>query len=268
MMLVLADPGLGKSLLIQVFLDRLGGDVDPVLITNTHFHDLQSLLQAILFDLALPHEGRSQQEMRLALTDYFLVQLGKGQRTILVIDEAHHLSPEHLEELRLLGNLEGSGGKAVQVVLFGLATMQDALSSPELEAFRQRLAVRLHLEALSVEEAADYLMYQVRVAGGAPENLFAPETAEVLARGCRGVPRLLNQAARQALRLTQQAGNTTLDVEAALEALSLLGLEAEESSSILFNEEVLNEEESSSEPDQTTVLPMHTGEDLPPTQSA
>jgi len=75
------------------------------------------LLQAVLYDLGLPHEARGEQELRLALTDHLLTRLRDGQRTVLVVDEAQHLTPALLEQLRLLRNLEAGLGKAVQVVL-------------------------------------------------------------------------------------------------------------------------------------------------------
>jgi MSHA biogenesis protein MshM len=79
-----------------------------------------------------------------------------------------------------------------------------------------------------LQEAADYLLHHLRVAGGRPERVLADEALELLARASGGVPRLLNQAAHQALALAHEAGAAQVDIEAALEALHLLGLEAEE----------------------------------------
>src|SRR5262249_39251723 len=111
------EPGTGKTLLCHCLLERLGPDVTSVLLTNTHFRDRAALLQAILYDLSLPYEGRTEQEMRLALTDFLLSNYAAGRRTVLLADEAQHLTTEVLEELRLLANLESRQGKAVQVVL-------------------------------------------------------------------------------------------------------------------------------------------------------
>jgi hypothetical protein len=105
--------------------------------------------------------------------------------------------------------------------------VREALRRPELASFNQRLAVRVQLEPLGLDEAADYLLHQVRAAGGRPEVVLADEAVEILARGTQGLPRLLNQAAHQALTLAHHAGAETVDAEAALEALAGLGLEAE-----------------------------------------
>jgi hypothetical protein len=104
----------------------------------------------------------------------------------------------------------------------------ETLNRPELAGLRQRLAVRVEVGPLPLQEAADYLLHHVRVAGGRPEQLFADEAVELLARQTGGVPRLLNQAAHQALALAAEAGAAQVDAEAALEALALLGLADEE----------------------------------------
>ncbi|HWG47855.1 MAG TPA: AAA family ATPase [Gemmataceae bacterium] len=221
------QPGTGKTLVCHCLLERLGSEVDIAFLTNSHVGDRAGLLQAILYDLSLPHEKRGEQEMRLALTDHLLRGYEKGRGTILILDEAQHLTPDLLEELRLLGNLEARSGKAVQVVLVGQPSLLETLRLPELSAFAQRLAVRADVEPLELQEAADYLLHHVRIAGGRPERLFADDALELLSRQTRGVPRLLNQAAHQALNLAAEAGAAQVDVEAALEGLAMLGLAEE-----------------------------------------
>jgi type II secretory pathway predicted ATPase ExeA len=230
-LLVLAGaPGLGKTLLGHCLLDRLGvrpgegEQVEAVFLAGTHARDRVGLLQAILYDLSLPHEGRSEQEMRLALVDHLLGQYAAGRRTVLLVDEAQLLSVEQLEELRTLGNLEGRGGKALQVVLLGQPGLLETLARPECASLRQRVAVRAALAPLEVEEAADYLLHHLRAAGGRAEQILGAEALELLARSTQGVPRLLNQVAHQALRLSAQAGSAEVEVEAVLEALALLEL--------------------------------------------
>jgi MSHA biogenesis protein MshM len=226
--LLTAEPGLGKTLLCQVALERLGDEVTSAFLTNSHCGGRLGLLQSILYELSLPHEGRGEQDARLAFTDFLLKNFLAGRQTLLIVDEAQHFTPDLLEELRLLSNLEAQGGKALQIVLAAQPEVADVLGLPGMAGLRQRIAVRLRLEPLAVEEAADYLLHHIRLAGGRPEAIFADEALEVLARGSQGVPRLLNQAANQALLLAHEAGAAQVDAEAALEALTILGLEAEE----------------------------------------
>jgi hypothetical protein len=113
------------------------------------------------------------------------------------------------------------------LVLAGQPAFLETLQWPELSAFRQRLAVRVTLEPLGLEEAADYLAHRIRAAGGRPEAVFADEALQLLATATQGVPRLLNQAAHQALALAYGSGASIVDVEAALESLAMLGLDAD-----------------------------------------
>ncbi len=219
-------PGTGKTLLGRLLLERLPEGTPTALLTHTHFGSRSALLQALLFDLGLPRDAKGEQELRLALTEHLLEVLAADRSAVVLVDEAQHLEPDHLEELRLLGNLESSVGKAVQVVLVGQPALLEHLARPELAVLRQRVAVRAALEPLPLQEAADYLLHHVRVAGGRPEALFSDEALEILARGSGGVPRLLNHAAKQALALAAEAGNGQVDAEAALESLARIGLEA------------------------------------------
>jgi general secretion pathway protein A len=234
-MVLSGEPGTGKTLLCHCLLERLGTERSIAFLTNGRTGSRAGLLQAILYDLSLPYEGRGEQELRLALTDHLLRGYEVGRGTLLVVDEAQHLTPDLLEELRLLGNLEARSGKAFQVILVGQPALLETLQRPELSALGQRVAIRAEVEPLPLQEAADYLLHHVRVVGGRPERLFADEALDLLCRQTRGVPRLLNQAAHQALRLAAEAGAAQVDAEATLEALALLGL-AEEGASENRNE--------------------------------
>ncbi len=228
LLLLTGAPGVGKTLLCHCLLERLDPGTVTAFLTNSHFRDRNGLLQAILYDLSLPYEHRGEQEMRIVLTDHLLKHFAAERRpVVLVVDEAHHLDADLLEELRLLANLEAPEGRALQIVLVAQSSIMETLARPELTALRQRLAVRGDLGPLSLEESADFLLHHLRSAGARPEEVFADEAVELLARGALGVPRLLNQAAHRALTLAVSAGVETVDVEAALEALAVLGLEAE-----------------------------------------
>jgi type II secretory pathway predicted ATPase ExeA len=227
-LLLTGEPGTGKTLLCHCLAERLGEQRQTVFLTNCHLANRAALFQAILFDLSLPYEGRSEQDMRLTLTDHLLKTYAAGQSMVLLVDEAHHLSTDLLEELRLLGNLEAHASKALQVVLVGWPSLAERLTDAELAALRQRLVIKVRLDPLPPHEAADYVLHHLRGAGARPETALAPEALELLARSTRGIPRLLNQAAHQAFRLAAEAEAGQVDVEAVLEALSLLGLEAVE----------------------------------------
>jgi type II secretory pathway predicted ATPase ExeA len=228
MALLTGEPGTGKTLLLHCLLERLGPDTTTAFLTNSHLADRADLLQAILYDLSQRYRARTEQELRLRLTEYLLSGFAAGRRTVLIVDEAQHLTPDLLEELRLLGNLEAGLGKALQVILAAQPSILQTLRRPELGALSQRLVVRTRVAPLALDEAADYLLHHVRAAGARPEAVFSEEALEVLARGTQGVPRLLNQAAHQALQLAESTDAELVDAEVALEALTCLGLGAED----------------------------------------
>ena len=228
-LLLTGAPGVGKTLLGYVLLERLDKEAVSAFLTNSHFADRSALLQAILYDLSLPYEEASEQALRLRLTDQLLKNCATKKRTILVIDEAHHLSADLLEELRLLANLEAGSGKALQIVLLAQPNILAVLHQPGLESLQQRIAVRSTLSALDLEEGYDYLLHHLRLAGGKPEKIFDETALETIARGTHGIPRCLNQAAQQALVLAEEGELPKVDAEAALEALSILGMASDES---------------------------------------
>lgn len=228
LILLTGEPGLGKTLLCHCLLQRIGDSVRSAFLTNSRFGNRLELLQAIAFEMGIAHEGRGEQSLRLAVTEDLLSHCAAGQPMLLFVDEAHHLNPDVLEELRLLANLEGDGTRALQVVLVAHPEIHRTLEHPALTSLRQRMAVRAQLRPLSETEAADYLLHHLRTATDRPDKLLSQEALELLARGTRGVPRLLSQAAHRALTLAFLAGATMADAEAAMEAMLALGLEVEE----------------------------------------
>jgi type II secretory pathway predicted ATPase ExeA len=225
LMLVTGEPGTGKTCLCHRLAERLGDSVTTAFLTHGHCPDRAALLQAILFDLGQPYAGRSEQELRLGLTELLLQNFAAGRKTVLLLDEAQSLPAECLEELRLLSNLESRHGKAFQAVLSAQPGLQETLRRPDLSALRQRLRTCVQIEPLDINEAADFLLHQIRSAGGQPETLVDDEAIALLARSTGGVPRVLNQAAHLAFELACAGGAESVDVEAVGEALTQLGLE-------------------------------------------
>jgi general secretion pathway protein A len=227
LMLLHAEPGTGKTLVAHLLLQRLGPQFNTALITNCRFASAADLHRAVLFDLGQPYQKLGEEELRIALTDFVLNQFAEGRPTVLIFDEAQDLNAGLLEELRLLGNLEVGRGKAVQMVLMALPALLETLAHPSLASLNQRLGLRLALDPLDTHESADYLLHQIRTAGGRAEQLFSDEAVSVLAKNAHGLPRLLNRYAMQALKLAGQIDADMVDVEVALEALSSLGIDAE-----------------------------------------
>ena len=225
--LLIGEPGTGKTLLAHRFLEELPAGVRSAYLTHGSFVRRGDLLQALLFDLGLPYRKRGLQELRLELAASCLEHFQERGRTVIVADEAHLLPAQVLDELRLLANLEGKEGRAVQVILIGLPFLEETIARAKLERLRERIGAIAHVQPLGIEESADYLLHQVRRAGGRPEEIFGEDVLDILSHASRGIPRVLNQAAGLAFTLAEQAGSRVVDAEAAVEALSRLGLDNE-----------------------------------------
>jgi general secretion pathway protein A len=221
---LVGDTGLGKTLLLHRMLARLPGRHQVLLATHAHFSHPAALFQTLLFDMGLPYEGRSEHELRLCFIEQALKAFQSGRPMLVILDEAHHVTPQILEELRLLSNLETQTRKVVQAVLAGQPLLAELLHRPGMAALRQRVRTVVHLPSLDVHESADYLAHRIKAVGGRPEQVFTEEALEVLSTSCRGIPRLLNYVADVALSLAAEAKAPRADAEAAIEAVRELGL--------------------------------------------
>jgi type II secretory pathway predicted ATPase ExeA len=224
LILLSGEPGTGKTLLAHRLLETVPPESRTAFLTHGSFRRRADLLRAILFDLGLPYREMGEQELRLELTESCLDYFRGHGRTIIVADEAHRLPVPLLDELRVLSNLAGKEGRAVQVVLIGLPALREKIDRPCLDSLRQRLNVSCQLEPLSIEESADYILHQIRRAGGMT-SLLGEDVLDILSHAARGIPRLLNRAAHAAFTLARQSGAPIVDAEAAVEAVTRLGLD-------------------------------------------
>jgi type II secretory pathway predicted ATPase ExeA len=182
--------GTGKTTLIRQLLNHVDRDVTVGLISNTH-PSFGDLLQWVLLAFNLDGAGKDKAGMYRVLTDFLIEEYRQGRRTVLIIDEAQNLSPETLEELRMLSNINADKHLVLQIFLVGQAGLRDMLRRPDLIQFAQRIAVDYHLEALSLEETTAYVSHRLHIAGGNP-NLFDAPACAAIYRASGGVPRLIN----------------------------------------------------------------------------
>ncbi len=194
---VTGDIGTGKTTLIRHLLNQMGRDVTVGLITNTH-RSFGVLLQWVLMSLNLDHHGKDKVAMYETLVDFLIKEFSRRRRTMLIVDEAQNMSPEALEELRMLSNINADKNQVLQVILVGQPGLRETLRRPDLEQFAQRIAVDYDLKPLNASETREYLRHRVAVAGGSPE-LFTDGACEVIYRHSGGTPRLINLLADTAL---------------------------------------------------------------------
>lgn len=194
------EVGTGKTLLIRSLLHLLrAGDVNYAYVFNSRLGSLE-FLQYITGDFGLTVAGKSKSELLLQLSTFVISRFQKGLTTLLVVDEAHHLSTEVMEEIRLLTNLETTQEKLLQILLVGQPELDEKLDSVELRQLKQRIALRSHLHPLELEETYGYIRNRMRVAGNpGADQVFPMDTVLEIHRHSRGIPRLINTLCENAL---------------------------------------------------------------------
>ena len=140
------------------------------------------------------------------LNDYLLKEAAAGRYVVVIIDEAQHLSPAVLEEVRMLSNLETARGKLIQILLVGQPELGDKLGRPELRQLRQRISLVAELKPLSYEDTVQYITHRLEVAGREGGGLFSRRALKVIYRASGGIPRLVNVICDKALVLGYGAG--------------------------------------------------------------
>lgn len=199
---VTGEVGTGKTMLLRCLLDLLKGsdDIAYAYLFNSRLSATE-FLQYILSDLGLRTSGKNKSEMLFEFGKYLIGRGENQQTTVLIVDEAHSISDDLLEEIRLLSNLETTDSKLLQIVLVGQPELDEKLDSAHLRQLKQRIALRAQLGPLSLEEATEYISRRMEIAGrptGA-EPIFPPETIAAVHRNSNGLPRLINTICENAL---------------------------------------------------------------------
>jgi general secretion pathway protein A len=194
------EVGTGKTLILHSLLGLLQRrDVAFALIFNPTLSPLE-FMRYLARDFGLPVGDKAKDELIHMLNGFLLQRHQKGLTTILVVDEAHHLSPEMLEEIRLLTNLETSQQKLLQIVLAGQPELDRKLDSHELRQLKQRIALRCQLDPLSLNETREYIGRRLRIAGATGVvQIFSGPAIEAVFLHSRGIPRLVNTICDNAL---------------------------------------------------------------------
>src|ERR1700733_3058494 len=167
---VTGEVGTGKTLLLRCLLRLLkeSKDIAYAYLFNSRLSSTE-FLQYILSDFGLPASGKNKSELLLDLGQFLVTRGSKGLTTVLIVDEAHHLSEDLLEEVRLLSNLETTDDKLLQIVLVGQPELDQKLDSIGLRQLKQRIALRAQLGPLDWDETKGYIERRLKVAGTTPE---------------------------------------------------------------------------------------------------
>lgn len=216
---LIAPPGMGKTTLLHYFQQRMTQQAHMVLLESS-FDDSKEILQSILLALGSPPlylAGYSEywRRLRTLLVERYL----RGQKVVLMFDEAQGLTIELLEGIRLLSNLETRQSKLLQIILSGQPLLDKKLQGLELEQLRQRISMFCRMHPLPRGEVGAYINHRLRVAGRV-EELFTRGAAEAIARSSGCIPRNINRLCSTAMVLAWTRGRRIIDEQIAEDAAS------------------------------------------------
>ncbi|AEX23245.1 ExeA family protein [Vibrio sp. EJY3] len=192
---VTGEVGTGKTMVCRKLIEQLDSQVELVYLPNPVLNGEQLQL-AVARELGIENNDPL---LIVSLIQEHLIRVhSSAKKTVLIVDETQALSPQALEALRLLGNLETEHDKLIQIVLFGQPELDERLATHELRQFRQRITFSCELRPLSLDEGVAYINNRLDIAGNGA-HIFSVEQKKAIWRSAMGIPRLINQICHKAL---------------------------------------------------------------------
>ncbi|MEX2199333.1 MAG: AAA family ATPase [Burkholderiales bacterium] len=203
---VVGEVGSGKTMLCRVLIERLPAQVETVYLANPSF-SRDEFLVAVAEELKIDFARERVTGALHALQDRLIESYAKGRRTVILIDEAHAMPEQTLEQVRLLSNLETSRHKLLQIVLFGQPELDEVLAAASMRQLKDRITHSFRMRPLTMAEVATYLTFRMRAAGYKGPDVFDPQAVARIARASGGLTRRINILADKAL-LAAFSGST------------------------------------------------------------
>lgn len=223
--LLTGEVGTGKTTVSRALRQQLPETTDLALVLNPTLTE-RELLASICDEFQLDYAADAGiKELFYLICDFLVANYHAGRKTLLLIDEAQHLAPDVLEQLRLLTNLETNESKLFQVVLIGQPELQQLLRQPMLRQLAQRITARYHLLPLSRADVDAYVRFRLQVAG-CVQPVFTAGAINALHRLSGGIPRIINLICERALLGAYAAGRPQVTrkllVQAAFDAMGIV----------------------------------------------
>lgn len=216
---LIGEEGTGKTTICRSFLGQLPEDCNLAYIFNPDQDEIE-LLRSLNKELGLRYDLETKKGLQDLLYQYLLGQEKAAKRVILLIDEAQNLTPQVLEQIRLLSNLETETKKLMQIILVGQPELDDLLNSHPLRQLRQRVSVWCRLAPLSYVEMVEYINHRMEMAGGKQLNLFSDRVLREIYNYSKGFPRLTNLVCDRALLAAYSRGERALNVDTIKKVIS------------------------------------------------
>jgi type II secretory pathway predicted ATPase ExeA len=205
------EVGVGKTTIVRAFVQTFHPCLEVSFVINTKV-DFREMLYMLLTDFGVEIKSESKVAMLAQLNEFLIKRYAENQNPVVVIDEAQNLSPEVLEELRMLSNLETNQQKLIQIVLVGQPELWDLLQRDDLRQLRQRIPGVCQMKLLSRDEVYRYIRYRLAVAGLTNGQIVFSENAiDAIFEVTAGIPRLINMLCDRILLRGYLHGNRAVE---------------------------------------------------------
>ena len=195
---VSGEVGSGKTMLCRMLLEKLPKHVETVYLATPSL-SREDILLAIADELRIELPDARPHQMMRALQEHLLELHASGRLVVVMIDEAHAMPAETLEEIRLLSNLETSRHKLLHIVLFGQPELDERLSDKSMRQLKDRITHNFALEPLHRDDIGKYLVFRLRAAGYRGPDLFTPSAVRLISQASQGLTRRINILADKGL---------------------------------------------------------------------
>jgi general secretion pathway protein A len=186
------EVGTGKTTMLECLRDFLNAQQIAFASLFNSRLSVEQFFELLSYDLELRCDRHSKTEVLLSLNNMLLERASVGRTTVLIVDEAHNLDWDVLEEIRLLGNLENRRGKLLQIIIAGQPELDRKLEAPEFRQLKQRVALRCLLRGLDLPDSVAYMNSRMARAGLKDQTIFSGPLMEEIQFRSQGIPRLIN----------------------------------------------------------------------------
>ena len=221
-----ADVGSGKTTLLQALIASLEHDVHLSVLNNPILYR-DEFFSYLAKQLGLGWDGNKAMFL-IEFAKMLKACHDKGERVLLIFDEAHVLPVDLLEEIRLLSNLEEMGQDVLSIFLVGQPELNERMSDDRLLPLRQRIGIRFHLNRFTLDETRQYILFRLRHAGARHFNLFADDAIALIHKVSQGTPRLINIICDHALLTGFAENQPTIDAKLIQESVDDLHFPGED----------------------------------------
>ncbi len=207
------EVGTGKTTMLECLRDYLESQfIEFAFLFNSRIN-VEQFFEMIAYDLDLPCTRTSKTEVLFALNQLLVEATQDGRTVVLIVDEAHNLEWDVLEEIRLLGNLENRNGKLLQIILAGQPELDRKLDAPNLRQLKQRIVLRTTLQPFTLRDAVEYIESRLERVGVPDQKIFSEELMAEIHLRAQGIPRVINGVCDNLLLTAFAMESKVCDVE-------------------------------------------------------